>query len=465
MPMLPGGPDYPAARPRRGRVLRGLKASRKPVGKKTTPKNVYRSPAPPGRPAPATPGAPGAAALPAAPAANTYPEYAGVPWAQSQLAGIDRDQASHQAYAGQVGTWLSRSLQGLTGVDPSSPGLNPQVQQQYLANIAGHVGGALNAAATATPMAPGSTTPGGVVQGNNAFLGEAARTANAQRSSAAIQMAQTVSALNTLQSNIYAQGAVRAYADVQAGLPALYADRRNKARTAIDQFLVESKIAAAKAEEDARHNRVTEATGAWNARNNYLIAMGQLGLKADDQAFDQTQDLNAASTPAPYGFVSLPDGSFRRDPTVPNASSSGAGADAPKLYDANQLRKEGFVRLNPKAGKVWKDRATRAKDGSLWIKKGKGSSGPKPEPGQPAQKVYEKLIKASDDGLISTDRNKATPDLLRFLKPLQPSKGKAWDAWFAETLAVLERVDPDYKQLISGYVTRRIKAGEWKGTF
>ena len=58
------------------------------------------------------PGAPGAAG-PATPKANTYQEYKDYPWAQQQMASLDRDQAAHQTYASGVGDWLSRGLTGL----------------------------------------------------------------------------------------------------------------------------------------------------------------------------------------------------------------------------------------------------------------------------------------------------------------------------------------------------------------
>lgn len=331
---------------------------------------------------PATaPGSPGAAAAaPTTPDPKTYPEYADFPWAQRMLAGLDRDQASHQGYATTVGDWLGKSLQGLTGVDPNQPGINPQAQQQYLANVQGQVGSALNAAATATPMTPGATTAGGIVQGNNAFLGQAARTAAAQRSSAALQMAQVQSNLNTLQSNTYAQGAIRAYADMQAGLPALYANKRNEARTKIDQFIMEQQVAAAEAAEKARANRVDEAIRAQNAQTNAAIAFGQLGLKADDQAFDQTQATTAASAPAPYGYNRDPaTGDLVRDPSIPNASSAGSGGGTTPSasrgeYVPNKLRKEGYVGGWKVKPKNVKGPFVRATDGTYW-RKPKGGSG------------------------------------------------------------------------------------------
>jgi hypothetical protein len=364
-------------------------------------------------------------------------------------------------------------LQGLTGIDPNQPGYNPAVQQQYMANVAGQVGGALNAGAVATPAQVAAPGMGGVVQGNNAFMGNAAREANAQRSSAAIQMSQAQSALNTMQPNTFAQGAMRAYADMQAGLPGLYATRRMEARSKIDQFIMQS-------EEEARHNRVTEATNAMNAQSQQALAFAQLGLKADDQAFDQTQDLSesaadqaAAGAPAPYGYQRDPaTGKLVRDPSVPQASASGSTPKAPKgTYNVNELRKQGFVggwKVKPKkAPQGAKGTFVKAANGTWWIKAGTGSGTGgtgKPNVGKPAQDVYTALVKANDDSLISVDQNEGTGDLLRFLRKYQPDK-QNFPRWYGEIVETLKRVDPDYAEWIVGWVMRRKKDKTWKGTF
>lgn len=400
-PRLPG-PDRPPRRARWKVKPKGFKTVRagngmfvlprnagagKPAGSKTTPGNRYTpGPTPTGnRPPTTVPGAAGGGTrspIPIDPYARYREKY---PWAWAQLTDIDRAQQSHQQYAGQVGDWLSAGLRGLTGIDPSAPGYNPAVQQQFMANVAGQVGGALNAAAAATPMQVSATTPGGVVQGNNAFLGQAARGAAAQRSSAAIQMSQAQAAMNTMQPNTFAQGAMRAYADMQAGLPALYAQKRSEARSKIDQFIMQS-------EETARHNRVSEAISAQNAQTNAAISLAGLGLKADDQAFGQAQDLTeaaqdraAANAPVPEGIVRLPDGSYRSDPTYSNPSTKPSVSDKPLTASQISGMQGKWKRPKnspPKLGAGWKqpvwDPGTKA-----WYAKrgpaGKSGSGKTPE--------------------------------------------------------------------------------------
>jgi hypothetical protein len=468
MPLLPGRPDRPPVRVTKRQKM-------KPKLPKVTKNNRYTSAPPKRRPA-TVPGSVGSGTaaprgpIPIDPYARYREKY---PWAWAQLTDIDRAQASHQQYAGQVGDWLSKGLQGLTGIDPNQPGYNPAVQQQYMANVAGQVGGALNAAAVATPAQVAAPGMGGVVQGNNAFMGQAAREANAQRSSAAIQMSQAQSALNTMQPNTFAQGAMRAYADMQAGLPALYASRRTEARGKIDQFILEF-------EEEKRQARVQEAISAQNAQTNAALSFAQLGLKADDQAFDQTQDLSesaadqaAAGAPAPYGYQRDPaTGKLVRDPSVPQASASGSTPKAPKgTYNVNELRKQGFVggwKVKPKkAPQGAKGTFVKAANGTWWIKAGTGSGTGgtgKPNVGKPAQDVYTALVKANDDSLISVDQNEGTGDLLRFLRKYQPDK-QNFPRWYGEIVETLKRVDPDYAEWIVGWVMRRKKDKTWKGTF
>jgi hypothetical protein len=465
MPLLPGRPDRPPVRVTKRQKM-------KPKLPKVTKNNRYTSAPPKKRPT-TVPGLAGSGTAPRGPIPiDPYARYREkYPWAWAQLTDIDRAQASHQQYAGQVGDWLSKGLQGLTGIDPNQPGYNPAIQQQYMANVAGQVGGALNAAAVATPAQVAAPGMGGVVQGNNAFMGEAARTAAAQRSSAAIQMSQAQAAMNTMQSNTFAQGAMRAYADMQAGLPGLYATRRSEARMKIDQFIMQS-------EEEARHNRVTEAISAQNAQTNAALSFAQLGLKADDQAFDQTQDLSesasdqaARNTPAPYGYQRDPaTGKLVRDPSV--ASASSAAPKAPKgTYNVNELRKQGFIggwKVKPKkAPQGAKGTFVKAANGTWWIKAGTGtgtSGTGKPNVGKPAQDVYTALVKANDDSLISVDQNEGTGDLLRFLRKYQPDK-ENFPRWYGEIVETLKRVDPDYAEWIVGWVMRRKKDKTWKGTF
>jgi hypothetical protein len=469
MPLLPGRPDRPPVRVTKRQKM-------KPKLPKVTKNNRYTSAPPKKRPT-TVPGSVGSGTaaprgpIPIDPYAKYREKY---PWAWAQLTDTDRAQASHQQYAGQVGDWLSKGLQGLTGIDPNQPGYNPAVQQQYMANVAGQVGGALNSAAVATPAQVAAPGMGGVVQGNNAFMGQAAREANAQRSSAAIQMSQAQSALNTMQPNTFAQGAMRAYADMQAGLPGLYATRRMEARSKIDQFIMQS-------EEEARHNRVSEAISAQNAQTNAALSFAQLGLKADDQAFDQTQDLAdtaadtaAAATPAPYGYIRDPaTGKLVRDPSIPTASSSsGSPTVSNKPLTSSQIssmqgkwkRPKGSP---PKLGPGWKQPVWDPGTKRWYAKRapGGGTTGTgKPNVGKPAQDVYTALVKANDDSLISVDQNEGTADLLRFLRKYQPDK-QNFARWYGEIIETLKRVDPDYAEWIVGWRRRRVADGTWKGTF
>lgn len=356
-----------------------------------------------------------------------YAEYADFPWAQRELAGIDREETAHEAYASTVGNWLGQSLNNLTGVTPGQEGLGPQLQQQYLANIAGTVGGALGAASVATPMTPMPTTGGALAIGNTTFLGNAAREAASERKSAALAAAQIQSTLNTLQPNTYAQGALRAYADMQAGLPALYAQKREDARNKIDQFITT-------ATETARHNRVTEATNAWNAQTNAAIAFGKIGLDTSKLAFDQS----AGSQPAPYGYLRDPaSGRLVRDPSVPTASASGGGSDgsgaaAPSSargqYAANSLRKQGFVggwKVRPKTKpKGAKGTFTQATDGTWWIKPAtaRSASSAKPKAPKTTTSLQASLSSAYKPGGVGgieyrhpNDPNGAAKEVVRWV--------------------------------------------------
>jgi hypothetical protein len=290
-----------------GLKKKGYKKAGPKYGRNTYVKKAPAAPRPP-RPEPPT--------IP-------YSEYAKYPFAQRQLYALDQEQAAHQGYVGdRVAPWLAASLQGLTGVNPSQPGLNAQDQQQYLANVQGQVGGALNAAATAVPLNAPSLAPGGISASPTAFLSEAARTAAAQRSSAAIQQAQVQSQLNTLIPNTYAQGAVRALADYQAGLPGLYAQRRNEARNKIDEFILTF-------EENNRRARVQEAISAQNAQTNAAVSLGQLGLSARELEAELNAPAPEFPGNLPRGFVAVPndEGGFdiERDPTVPAARAPGSG--------------------------------------------------------------------------------------------------------------------------------------------
>lgn len=319
-----------------------------------------------------------AAAKPAAPAAPVSPyeqQYgATAPWAIPLLQQLDTDQAQHQQYVSQdVMPWLSQGLAALTGVDPSAPGYNPTIQQQYLSNIQGPVGNALNAAAAAQPAAVASTTPGGVTAAPNAYLGTAMGQYAAQRGGASIMEAQAQSALNTVQANTYAQGALRTMADYAAGLPATYVQKRNDLRSKIDQWVAEQELSKTKLAEEMRHNRVQEATSATNAETNAAIAFGNLGLKAEDQAVDNAPDMG----PVPAGYVALPDGRYASDPSyVPPAGAKGSGSST--KYTRNWFLEKGWKKVPATAGPKTKASAIKSADGSgMWLKPATGSAAAK----------------------------------------------------------------------------------------
>jgi hypothetical protein len=414
---------------------------------------------------------------PPGPAPGPYDVYKDVPGAIAAFEQLDRDQAHHQGYvSGQVLPWLSSGLTALTGVNPGQQGYNPTIQQQYLANIQGQVGGALNAAAAATPMSFGATTPGASTAAPNAYQGAAMREYSAQRGGAAIMDAQAKSAMYTAQPNLYAQSAMRTMADYAAGLPEVYVRKRGELRDRIDEFRAEM----AQQAETMRHNKVQEAISAQNASTNAAIQFGRLGLSAEEVALDTANDAAEAAAPVPHGFVRLPDGRIARDPNVPAAratspggSSSSPGGtstrDAQGRPKVGWLQTEGYRRVGgtkkPKVPAGWK--LAQGADGRWWVKKpGTSGGGSKPKAATPPQSVYEKLVTANDKGLISSAQNEGTPDLLRFLRPLQPSaKGPAWNKWFAQVLDVLDRVDPNYAEWIEGWVLRRKRDKTWKGRF
>lgn len=372
----------PGAKSIAGLKKKGYKKAGAKHGRNTYVLARPKAPKPAAPKAPKDPQTGGAASAPGR--VDPYSEYAAYPWAQRQFKQIDRDQAAHQDYLSEkVQPWVGQALTNLTGVDPNAPGINPTLQQQYLANIQGVVGGALNSAATATPNMPGATTPGGIMASPTAYLSTAAREGAAARSAGLTQAAQSQAALNTLQPNLMAQGVVRQIADYAKGLPALYAERRNEARSKIDQFLLEF-------EEGNRRARVSESISAMNAQANIAISLGNLGLDAadtqrrlDEATAEQTAANAAATGEVPYGFVRLPNGNIVRDPSVPTATSGGGGGGGGnKPLSASQISSMNGKWKRPKSsppklGPGWKqpvwDSRTKA-----WYAKRASGSGSKP---------------------------------------------------------------------------------------
>jgi hypothetical protein len=279
--------------------------------------------------------APTPAPTPAAPT-GPYAEYAAYPWAQQQLKQLDTDQKFHQTYVSdKVAPWLSQSLTNLTGVDPTKPGINASLQQQYLANVQGQVGGALSAAAAAG-QAPNmaATTPGGIMASPTAYLSQAASEGARGMSSSYLQSAQIQSALNTMQPNLMSQSYVMQLADYAKGLPTVYAEKRSELRSSIDKFIAEMEQEAAQQAETLRHNRVTESISAMNAETQAALGFGRLGVSST-QAANTANNVTGAEGPFAAGStppvgkqaVTGTDGLtyFVDDPSYVAPSSGGSG--------------------------------------------------------------------------------------------------------------------------------------------
>lgn len=379
-----------------------------------------------------------------------YSEYADYPFFQRSMVDLDRAQESHQSYVSdKVSPWLATALKGLTGVDPAQPGYNPAVQQQYLANVQGIVGGALNAAAGAVGPMPMSTTPGGIVASPTAYESDAARTAAAQRSSAALQSAQAQSALNTLQPNTLAQGAVMALSDYAKGLPGLYAQRRAEQRSRIDQFIMEF-------EEDKRRADRNAALQEMQTRANIALAYAELGLDRQQLEAELNRQPPGMPTNLPPGLVAVPNDEggwdVREDPsfqTPGGGSSGGGGGGGTSTRDARGrkrvpvLRDEGWTRLparyvkngqpqvNRQAFKV-----TRGADGNWWIIRKGGSSGGSGSTGK--VKGFGSLVtdlKKKWDGSGSGPFGSGTPGWSTTFRGNQEGIRDALAGWIVENAA------------------------------
>jgi hypothetical protein len=467
-----GGPDRPPVRkpkPKRVRVPKGYKPKKPKQPKKPI---VYRTPAQPRRTAPAlvprvTSPVPNAAPPVAPPDPyGRWREFA--PWAIQGAEQIKADQAAHQGYVtDKVMPWLSNSLNLLNAY-------NTDAQNTMLGGIQG-ASGAYGVSAAMTPLNVASNAPGGAVVGPNSYLTEAGKDYALGTGNVATALANSQAALNKMQPVSLSQGYINALADKAAGLPLIYTKRLNDYTMQIEQFIGEAQAAAAEAQfeqakweaefkEDARHNRVSEAISATNSQTNAAIQLGRLGLDASDQAFDNSPDPRVGAAPPP-GYFRDVDGRLVRDPTV---SSSKPKASTKGKYTPNELKKQGFIAVPKGAGPKWTKNAVRATDGRFYIKKGSGGaaggSTPKPNPGKPAQTVYEKLRTSVDKGLISDDQSEGTGDLLRFLRSSQPDRDN-FAEWFDDILGVLRRVDARYYQWIAGWVKRRKQDGTWRGTF
>lgn len=398
---------------------------------------------------------------PAAPP-DPYAAYKGIPGAVEGFQQIDRDQEYHADYARKVGAWQSTALTGLAG-------FNQEAQSNYTNFLGG--GGPAGVAAAITP---GSVqgSPGGIVAGNNNYLVAAGQQASAAQGSVARQIAQYQGTMNQLQPNTLSQGFINSMADYAKGLPSIYAERRREWTDKVNELQAE----IAKAEETARANKVRESIDAWNAQTQAAIAFGNLGIRADDQAFDQIQATAGQGAPVPPGFVRLPDGDVVRDPTYDNGTGSGGsggGGGGTSTRDGQgrlrlpKLQEDGYTRFGDKPPKKYdktKFRVVPGADGGYWIKRITGTAA-KPAAGTKPFDLQTKLQDAVDGSLIGDEQNVGTPDILRFLREHQPSRPADFAAWYAEVLPVLGRVDERYPQWVGGWVLRRKKEGAWKGRF
>lgn len=384
MATLPPRPDplpKPKKRANLPRIVRApgpgsIAALRKRGYKKAGPKygrNVWVLPKAKAAPKPAAPAAP----------RGPYEQYRETaPWAIGLLQDMDRRQQQHEGYvSGQVMPWLSQGLAALTGVNPAAPGYNPTIQQQYLANVQGAVGGAMNAAAAATPAAFQATAPGAPTTAPGAFMGQAMQQYAAQRGGAALMGAQAQQALQTLQPNVFAQGAMRTIADYAKGLPAIYVEKRNERRAKIDQWVAEQEFQKAQFSEQQRAARVDEAIRAMNSQAQVALGFGQLGLSAEEAAGSMP---SAPPTNLPPGFVAVPNDQggwdIRPDPSFvePGGTGSRGGTstrDAQGRPRVPTLQEKGFIGgwKNPtKARKAGITNLTQAADGLWYGKRPKG---------------------------------------------------------------------------------------------
>jgi hypothetical protein len=447
-----GPPDQP---PRRVLVTRPKKKRPKPRAVGTVG---------PPRPKPPKP-KPYVAPTPTPAPVGKYDAYKGIPGAVANLNQLDMAQQQHQNYVTEkVAPWLKDSLLGLQGYQDAA-------QTGYQQQITGAGVGGLNVAAGMTPLGTGATAGGGIIAGNNQYLAQGASLSAGGAASSLLQESANRARMNKLSPIPISQAAIQAVADYAKQLPAQYVQKRLDYTTKLDEFIAKAQSDAAAAAETAYHNRVMESIGAQNAQTNAAIQLGKLGLSSTKEANDQATQLAASSQTAPYGYVVDAKGNLHRDPSVPQATNPSTAKPA-GTYTVNQLKKEGFAPLSKKAGAKWKQRATVADDGSLWIKAG-SSSGNKPTAAQVKAAagskpfdVQKALQEAFDGGAIdNSNQNTGTGDLLRFLRKYQPTDKKNFASWWKQTLPVLARIDPSFASWMAGYRARRVQDGTWKGQF
>jgi hypothetical protein len=290
--------------------------------------------------------------------------YRGLPgYAQRDLRQIDSDQQFHQDYVNKtVAPWLSAALTGLAG-------FNTAAQSNLNAQIQGN-----QAAAAITPTMTSATGPGGIVAGDNSYLTGAGQQYAAGMGKSAQDLAAYQTAMAKMQPTTLSQGYIAALADYAKGLPYIYSERRaqyiDKLNTYLAQVQSEQMKAQAEADKQAetvRHHKVQEATAALNANNGLIQGLARLGLDASKFGADQAGRSVAASTPAPKGYVAVPDGkggvTYKTDPTYVKPGGGSGGGVSPSVAN-KPLTKSQISSMNgrwkgdknspPKLGAGWK---------------------------------------------------------------------------------------------------------------
>ena len=381
----------------------------------------------------------------------TIDPYANYPWAKSALDQIDKDQVAQQNYiADKVSPWLSQSLTNLTGVDPKNPGINTTTQQQYLANVQGAVGGAMSAAQAAAPAGFTTTTPGGIGASPPSYLSGAAQVGAVGRSSAMLQGAQAQSAINTLQPNTQAQAYTYQLAATQAGLPALYAERRAAAKTKIDQYIFEF-------EAKEKQQTITNALASKTALASINLSLAQLGLSKKKLAYEMekaARELAQAGQVAGPGLVYNGSGGVINDPNVADATNAGAGVGKPgtTLWFQNQ----GWRRVGAKEGPKTQARAEVANDGSKWVKNAPVPTVAenKAKNGVNASDVVTELERMDSKAYFIEDETRGTTRIIAYLKKAQPKKAADFAKWYNSVRPlILSMKDGDsYAEWVEKYI-------------
>jgi hypothetical protein len=277
--------------------------------------------------------------------------------------------------------------------------------------------GLANAAAAQPGIAAG--TSGAAVADPNAFLANASAAAMASNASTMQQMSEWQGMMGTLQQTTYSQGQIAALSDYAKGLPALYARKRQEAIDGIDKYIAEQAQAEAelaleqaKFAETQRSNRVDESIRATNAQTNAAVAFGNLGISATREGrLGHPEPPPPVYDNVPEGYVQLPDGTIKSDPTYVAPDTSGPGGTGKPgrgEYPPNQLRKEGYRPLPKGAGPKYRRNATVATDGSLWFKPGTAAK-PKTPGGKDARDIGTLAVELKEKYSGSSDPFSSSP--------------------------------------------------------